>query len=347
MKKILSLALPIFLSGCVQDFPSQIPTKIEDPRTNLEDLRVDLTNYELEEFPYRAFTFFAKDSEIYFAEDNGKIFKIDESNLSEKEFLGKPAEFAPRLLFVSSQDTIFASPNLDKLYVSREKEKWEESLNAPIWRMTEDDLENLYVGVYAKDPFHRATLFSSSDEGKNWRVVFNDFMNDHIHTVRFDDEERKIYLAFGDSSSRGQAVSEDYGATWNYFRGKDQGHTDVAFTKDYVLWGSDDKSGRIFRVDKKSGLEETVVGGGRQFIWFLVSDKEETIYAGTMTSQKQGGEKAALIVSSDQGENWQKIFELPPSQTDYQGFADSRELSSEGYLYFNYYGEAYRVRRSR
>ena len=83
--------------------------------------------------------------------------------------------------------------------------------------MDEDEATNsLYAGNYSprNHPVDMATIFKSTDEGKTWRKVFTDKRLDHIHTVRFDPKYRRIYIAVGDESSRGQVYSDDQGESW-------------------------------------------------------------------------------------------------------------------------------------
>lgn len=148
-------------------------------------------------------------------------------------------------------------------------------------------------------------------------------------------------------ATRGQAYSDDRGQTFVIItQGPDQGNTDVTFTEDYVIWASDDQSGRVFRVDQ-AGSMETLMGWS-QFMWFAVADMQQ-IYIGTMTSKKQGGERAALLASNDQGNTWQRLMETDVSVGPYdKGFiAESRELSAGGWLYCSSAGGlSYRIRRN-
>ena len=212
--------------------------------------------------------------------------------------------------------------------------------------MDEDELGNLYAGNYTKDDEHVATLHKSTDGGLSWIDVFRDEWNDHIHTVRWDDRGKRLYIAFGDSGVRGQAYSDDRGATFTIIRrGPHQGHTDVAFTRDYVIWVSDDQSGRVFRVNRRTGRNETLLGHS-QFMWFAVA-ADEQVYVGTATSRHEGGERAALLASDDQGQTWQKLLETDVSDGPYGRFltADSRYLSAGGWLYCMADGQPCRVRR--
>jgi hypothetical protein len=155
-----------------------------------------------------------------------------------------------------------------------------------------------------------------------------------------------LYIAFGDTAQRGQAYSGDYGKTFTIVtQGRDEGNTDVAFTRDYVIWASDDQSGRVFRVNRETGDSETLMGYS-QFMWFSVANDEQ-IYVGTMTSREEGGERACLLASSDQGTTWQKLLETDLSTGPYtQGFlAESRQLSDNGWLYCSDMNKSYRIRR--
>lgn len=314
------------------------------------DWPVDASGYMIEPLSVNLAASFVRGSDVYLASADGKLYKADDRDLSKPWVdLNTPLAAGPRMIFASSAGVVFSSENDKPLWRSAGAgAPWSICLDSPVWRMDEDDLGALYAGIYIKDDQHVATLYKSTDGGASWAEIFRDPSNQHIHTVRWDDRAKRLYIAFGDNSStRGQAYSDDRGATFTVIAaGRDQGHTDVAFTNDYVFWASDDQSGRVFRADRQTGATETLMGVS-QFMWFAVADAQQ-LYVGTMTSQKAGGERAALLASADQGDTWQKLLETEPSQGAYdQGFnAESRNLSADGWLYCAGAGASYRVRRT-
>jgi len=313
---------------------------------------VDRDGYEVEELPFVLTASYARGTEVYLGLDTGAILKVDDRDLSEQVALTSPLVGGPRLLFVSTAGVLFASADGQPLYRSTDGGgTWMVSLDVSVWRMDEDNQANLYAGNYTKDDEHVATLYKSADAGETWSVVFEDCDNHHIHTVRWDGRAGRLYIAFGDGPTRGQACSDNRGVSFLMLGcGPDQGHTDVAFTDDFVFWCSDDGSGQVLRVCRQSGQAEALLGPS-QFIWFAVA-REQQIYVGTVTSGRFGLERAALLASADQGNTWQKLLVTAPSTGPYtQGFfAESRQLSAGGWLYCTG-GDAsgpksYRVRRA-
>lgn len=315
---------------------------------NFADWAVDQTGYEIEKLPVTITASFVHGNDVYFSDTGGNLFKADDSDLSKPwQSLGKPFTGGARLLFVSKDGAIFTSKDDNVTFRSDDTGKtWNVVLPVPVWRMTEDDLGNLYAGNYTKREGIDATVYKSTDGGVSWMDIYHQQENNHIHTLGWDDRAKRLHIAFGDTAQRGQAYSDDYGKTFTIVtQGRDEGNTDVAFTRDYVIWASDDQSGRVFRVNRETGDSETLMGYS-QFMWFSVANDEQ-IYIGTMTSREEGGERACLLASSDQGTTWQKLLETDPSTGPYtQGFlAESRQLSDNGWLYCSDMNKSYRIRR--
>jgi len=313
---------------------------------------LDTEGYDIEELRWPLSASYARGTDVYLGLQTGEILRVDDRDLSVPAVsLGRPLETGPRLLFVSRAGVVFVSADGRPMHRSGDDgQTWQVCLDVPVWRMDEDDDGSLYAGNYTKDARHVATLYKSTDGGRSWTEVFRHEANHHIHTVRWDERAKRLYIAYGDGPTRGQAYSDDRGATFQILaQGPDQGHTDVAFTDDYVLWASDDQSGRVYRVSRTSGAAETLLGWS-QFMWFAVADGPQ-VYIGTVTSSRFGGERAALLASSDQGNTWQKVLETALSHGPYaQGwYAESREASAGGWLYCTGGDESgpksYRVRR--
>ena len=207
-----------------------------------------------------------------------------------------------------------------------------------------DELGNLYAGNYIKDDQHVAMLYKSTDGGATWSEIYRNSGNHHIHTVRWDNRAKRLYIAFGDGRGRGQAYSDDRGQSFTILAaGPGEGHTDVTFTADFVIWASDDQSGRIFRVGRQDG-DVQAFAGSPQFMWFAVSDAEQ-VYVGT--TNNAGGQRAALLASADQGATWQNLLQSDLSQAAYDQafFGESRQLSTGEWLYFTGASKSWRVRR--
>lgn len=313
----------------------------------------DTGGYEVEDLPVVITASYARGDDVYLGLETGDIKRASDHDLSGAWLdLGRPLDGGPRLLFASTAGVLFASADHQPVYrLADEGATWRECLGVPVWRMDEDDEGSLYGGNYTKDAEHPATLYKSCDGGLTWSTVFVDEAAQHIHTVRWDPYDGRLYIAFGDGPAGGYASSADHGAVFEVLgRGPHAVYTDVAFTRDYIFWCTDDGSGQIHRVARTSGAMQ-VITGWSQFVWFAVSGGEQ-IYLGTVTSQRFGGERAALLASQDQGHTWQKISQTALSAGPYtQGFfAESRQLSAGGWLYCTGGDEhgprSYRVRRT-
>jgi hypothetical protein len=318
---------------------------------DFESWAIDSSGYTIERLPVALASSYARGNDVYFGLDDGRIFKADDTDLAQPwTDLHSPLQTSPRMLFATSNGVVLASENGKPVWRTEDGgATWTVSLDVPAWRMDEDDLGNLYVGNYTKDGVHVATLYRSADGGLTWDVTYQNDANDHIHTVRWDNRAQRLYIAYGDSSdSRGHAYSDDRGATWVVLgEGSHDGPTDVALTADYIIWASDDQSGEVSRVSRRTGYTKTLMGRS-QFMWFAVTDTNSQIYVGTVTSAKEGGERAALLASFDEGTTWQKLMQTPLSNGPYdESFrAESRVLSANGWLYCTGAGASYRIRRS-
>jgi hypothetical protein len=288
---------------------------------------------------------------VYLLTPTGRVLRESDSDLDAMPVdMGSPFQGWGRSLYVTSTGAIFASGDQRPLYRSNDDGlTYTAVLDSPVWRMDEDDEGNLYAGNYIKDAQHIATLYKSSDGGDTWSIVFTDAGNHHIHTVRWDDSQKRLYISYGDGETRGQAYSDDRGATWQTIAsGPDQGHTDLAISNAKLIWASDDQSGRIFTVDPNSGQTSETVRDDVEFMWFAVSGGPQ-VFVGSAVSKQ--GQHAVLLASSDSGANWQKLLASPETATKPYSdgmIADSRYLSAGGWLYFTRDGatkQSYRVRK--
>ncbi len=340
---VLALAavtlLPGLLAGCG---PANLPP-------DFADWPVDTAGYTVEQLPFQITGSFARGSDVYLAAPDGQIAVVHDDDLSEPLLRMAGPTPNPSVVHVTRTGTLLIAARYQPLWRSADAgATWQICLQAPSWRLTEDDQGALYLGNYIKTEGTIATLYKSTDDAATWQEIWHDPLNHHIHTVRWDDLSGRLYIAFGDSRWRGQAHSDDRGDTFTIeARGPHQGHTDVAFTTDYIFWGSDDQSGRLFRVSRQTGQSETLLAGS-QFMWFTVAHAQQ-VYVGTVTSDPAGGERAALLASPDQGQTWQKLIETDPSAGGYdQGFgAESRHLTANGWLYCTSVATpSYRLRRT-
>lgn len=342
----LALGLLVIVSVCVASSCGTlaIPDMAGDP--------ANTDGYQLEPLSLTFVASFARGGDVYLLTPEGRVLRVQDSDPNATPVdMGSPFSGWGRSLYVTRAGAIFASGDHRELYRSTDAgATYKAVLDSPVWRMDEDDLGNLYAGNYIKDAEHIATLYKSTDDGDTWSIVFTDAGNHHIHTVRWADDQKRLYIAFGDGATRGQAYSDDRGGTWKTIASApDQGHTDVAFTSQHIIWASDDQSGRIFTVDKASGRTIQTVRDDLQFMWFAVAGGDQ-VFVGSAVSEAD--QHAVLVASSDGGMSWQKILSSPETATEAYSdgmIAESRYLSAGGWLYFTRSGatiQSYRVRKT-
>lgn len=333
---LFTIALISGISGCA-------PVDTSD----FGEWPVDATGYEIEELPVGLGASFVRGNDVYFGRGDGVILRADDRDLSQPWInLGRPYTVGPRLLFASSNGILFASPtNLPLVRSDDNGQTWRQCLDVPVWRMDEDEQGALYAGNYNKVRGQVATLYKSTDGGATWNIIYENPVEHHIHTIRWDDLGKRIYISYGDGPTRGQAYSDDGGATFHALAsGHGQGHTDVAFTTDYILWAADDAAGHVYRTSRQTGATERLLGRS-QYMWWAVA-RDELVYVGTMASA--AGDRACLLASDDQGNTWRKLLETSPAAGDFDKglVAESRNLSSAGWLYFAAEGTSYRLRKN-
>jgi hypothetical protein len=306
------------------------------PSGGFADWSVDSTGYEIEELPVSISASYTHGDDVFLGLPSGEIRKASDSRLdAEWQSYGNPLGTGPRLLFASRSGAVFTGADNHPVYrTASSGATWQVALDVSVWRMDEDDEGSLYAGNYTHDDQHIAALYKSTDDGLTWAVIWSDPLNQHIHTVRWDDADKRLYIAFGDGALRGRAYSDDRGATFHDLaRHFHDGPTDGAFTDDFAFWGTDNGSGQLWRVSRTTGAQEELLGDS-QYLWFTVAAGKQ-IFVGTVTSRQDGGERAALLASADQGATWLKLLETDESTGPYtRGFsAESRELSAGGWLY--------------
>jgi photosystem II stability/assembly factor-like uncharacterized protein len=314
-----------------------------------DDLRIDTRGFQIEKLPFPFRVSFAQGPIVYFADAGGEVYRAEDSNpMRTLRKIGRSGVM-PRSLIVSSKGTIFVSGDRQPLFRSIDGGRtWEKVLDIPVWRMAEDEISGaLYAGNYSKGPGVHAVVFKSDDDGHAWRQIFADGRLDHIHTLRFDPRFHRLYIATGDGGRRGQAYTDDGGRSWCWMlQGDKQGYTDAALSRSFILWGSDDRLGRIVIASRSSP------GGGRTILWskgrqvWFVTGRDEQIYAGTFVEDRWNRSAVYFLASSDEGRSWQKLLQSG-AQPGPKGFiTDSRHLSAGGWLYFtDGNGQGYRVRK--
>ena len=254
-RRYLLMLLPVGLLGCSLD------------RTNdFAAWPADGTDYEIEVLPVVICASYARGDDVYLGTPDGRIFQASDSRFAEPwTDLGNPLDTGPRLLFATGTGVVFAGADHHPVYRTTDGGgTWSLSLDTPVWRMDEDGAGGLYAGNYTQGDDDIATVYKSADGGATWVTIWTDPPNRHVHAVRWDDVDGRLYIAFGDGALRGRAYSDDRGATFHDLaRHSRDGPTDVACTPDYVLWASDNGSGELWRVDRATGFAETLLGNSQ------------------------------------------------------------------------------------
>lgn len=314
--------------------------------------KINPSKYELEPLSTLFTASFVRGDDVLISCESGEILRLSDADPARPPIsMGTPDAGGALLLHITRSGAILSAAFHRPVYRTDDGgASWTQVLPTPCWRMDEDDLGHLYAGNYTKDAQSVATLFKSRDDGRTWSTILNLADNQHIHTVRWDDIAKRLYIAFGDSRMRGQAYSDDRGVTFDIMnQGTDQGFTDLALLDQSLMWCSDDGTGRVYRQDRTSGWIETVTRGSG-YMWFGVGEGKQ-LFVGSVASRTGGGDRGALLATDDNGDTWTKILETRVSTQPYSAVihADSRHLSPGGWLYFTADlddgAQSFRVRR--
>ena len=318
----------------------------------MHNIPVTTLGYTIQQIPFYFGASFVRGHDVYLVDGKGWVYKGDDRRRPQDVQLLGDSKIPGRLLFVSSRGTIFVSGDNSPMVRSMDGGKtWEKIHDWSFWRMAEDEESHtLYAGNYTpkKRPVFIAKVFKSNNEGRTWHTIFEDGRLDHIHSIQWDTKYRNLYITAGDGSHRGQAYSADYGNTWHWINsGGKQGHTDVAISERYVLWGTDDNLGRVLRAPRQPVRDgRAVVWQPDHHVWWIVAHRHQ-IYAGTFTSRdKREYSGAFLIASNNEGETWQRLLVEPHGNARLSAFmAESRRLSADGWLYCaTTLGRGFRIR---
>jgi hypothetical protein len=358
-KTLLLLAGVTFISLAAYFF--YVSHSVKDPFvSDVNQFPVDIRGYDIETLPVNFVASFVRGDNVYFATAEGRIFYgRDDKFLAPFNEIPSPissSEWPTRIIFESSSGTLFLSTKKGPVFRSDDRGRnWRAVLASPGWRIDEVKPGVLVIGNYPRYPSPKpeqfinnprgATIFLSRDDGRTWTPREICARCQHVHSVRWDEQSNRLYVAYGDGEFRGEGYIEmETNRLFISGEGPGHGHTDVAFTRDYIFWGSDDGTGRVLREDRKTGRVNTLMNGPIQNIWWIITYGNQ-IYIGTMPGRQK---RSAVLASGDQGETWQKILESRPARRDYdRGFeSESRNGSNNGWVYCSNGEKAFRFRRS-
>jgi hypothetical protein len=166
----------------------------------------------------------------------------------------------------------------------------DESPNGTIMFAEYHNNQAKYLAATAHDPALWRPLmainrvFRSTDGGRTWTVVFEGHPEEirHFHTLRVDPEyPNRWWLSSGDRAEECKVwVSHDDGLSWKevsqpqpgilvtkMYLGREQAafrYTDIYFTGDQMIWGTDDLMGDALEYLAASGIKER--SGSRLYI---------------------------------------------------------------------------------
>ena len=349
---LLWTAILAVLLGAAVWLPRWIPRLLVP---NLASFPVNTSGYEVQPLPHPFAAVCVWSNRVIYATPDGRIYRASEDELlSRAQPVPTPvAGGLPRLLFATRDGIMFVSTMDGPVYRSPDEGRtWQAVLPVACWRMCELPSGQLVMGNYP-GPITQdgkrmsATIFISNDKGLTWTPREIDSRCWHVHTVRWDEERHRLYVAYGDGDHRGEGYID-----WQNDRlvitgsGRGHGYTDSVIGPDFIIWGSDDQTGRVLRMSP-DGKDSNIVLGWSQYIWWMTGDNQ-AIYLGTMPGMAGGGERAAVLASSDKGHTWQKLVESQPSRKAYdRGWhADSRQISQQGWIYFSNEETAFRIRKT-
>ena len=315
-KLILGILGSLPLLGCVDDEKLNAPERILG--AEIYKTEFDLRNLTMG-LDRRVIG--SKGKKLYRVADNG-------SNLELLYDFAHPItgiHVTPELDVVISTDTDIRDPASPcSIYISKQGEM-EFSLVKQIagacalsWSFTSDRFSTLYMGEYGpKKPGIAKKVWRTTDKGKTWRIIFSEkdivareTQKTHIHRVAIDPFTNYLWVTVGDGVyNRGIYLSKDGGESWKrQFKSQATG---VAFTKNSIFWGEDDRLGVISEFNRKTGRNRVVLNASENgnfggSVYSLLMGARGTLYAAMMKYPDQS--HIASLWSMKNG-NWNRLIE--------------------------------------
>lgn len=204
------------------------------------------------------------------------------------------------------------------------------------WSFASDDDGYVYLAEYGyKDGVDNARrVYRSADDGANFIVAHTlaELVGSHMHKIIVDpNKPNELYLSVGDNdAARAVYKSSDRGD--NFTKLISNPHPTSAVIYDtHIVWGLDGQSIRnkdygVMVQDRRDDSFKQVLylesGGGSAYDMFKDGDN---VYVGFRKYPDQAF-PASIYMSSDQGFNWQKLYEWTGIQ------AEGISLSTFGFV---------------
>jgi hypothetical protein len=175
-------------------------------------------------------------------------------------------------------------------------------------------------------------VFRSEDGGATWTVLLTATGARHIHQVTIDPYHAdRIYVTVGDIQTGATYRSEDDGQTWSVL-----GHgtsfwqpTATVFTPHYRVLGMDNTGGAIYRTaDDKDYVLAHARTGARNWLWG--QDNAGILLFGC--SPPSNGGQAYIAASTDEGANWQTVYDFGAVQA-WSGGCYASNAAPDGWIY--------------
>lgn len=262
-------------------------------------------------------------------------------------------------VFVSKANSVFASPDsntpLDSLGLWRSTDggqTWARTLpllgGCSIWSMTEDNLGNLYAGIYTTGSNGNATILRSVDGGAHWSILYYDSAARHVHCIAVDKANNNVYATLGDYrvnplwqgyvvvriSDSGNWQKILYIPQMIYIDIVDSTNTDGRLVPTARLFATDYDNGQIYRTTDDVNFNVVLDTGAQCYgYWMQTNDFNGRIYASFVGGENPSTWTAGIWVSNDNGLGW-SLYRSFPIHHPYYGSPAASNFRN-GILYYS------------
>lgn len=198
------------------------------------------------------------------------------------------------------------------------------------WKNYEATIGDRWVyGVFVSEMHNKNTIYAatfqglsiSDDMGANWRTLITK-MNNNNSSVKISPQGKDIYVG---TTNHGVFISHDFGLSWKNYTKPDLGDSkvsDVYVSPDgSLIYVATNGGGLSIRNEQTQKWTIYSAAQGRG----LTDDNVDTVYASSNGQYIYLGTDNGLFVSSDRGENWKNLLNLPKQEV-YAIYADSSNM---------------------